>query len=260
MKKLILLISMVATSAIAYAQTATNFTCNDCSGVSHDLFTELDAGKIIVLDWVMPCGACAGPSLTAYNVVGSFQSSHPGSVFLYMADDFANTVCSSLNGWANSIGVPQNAYSLRFSNPAIDMLDYGSIGMPKIVVVGGGVNHTVFYNSNNTVNASALQAAINLALTSTGINEQNNPLSILNIYPNPADKSAEIKFVLNQPATVTIELFNLQGKRLQDIFSGPMIAGENKVEVNTAKLAAATYLVKLTGDGKTRFINLLVSH
>src|SRR6187455_3648496 len=159
MKKVLTFLVMLIGLGSLQAQTATNFTCNDCSGVSHDLFTELDAGKVIVLIWVMPCGACSGPSATCYNTVDAYQASNPGRVFLYMADDVANSSCASINNWANGNGAPQNAYSLRFSNADIDMSDYGSAGMPKIVVLGG-TSHTVFYNVNNAVNATALQSAI----------------------------------------------------------------------------------------------------
>lgn len=259
MKKLLILLAFVSVTVTVTAQTATNFTCNDCSGVSHDLFTELNAGKVIVLAWVMPCGACSGPALTAYNAVTSYQTSNPGQVFFYMVDDYANTVCASLNGWANSAGIPQNAHSLRFSNASINMLDYGATGMPKIIVLGG-VNHTVFYNANNTVNPNSLQNAITLALSSTGVNEQNSDLAALNVYPNPADKTTEIKFNLAKISTVDIELFNLEGKRMEEVFSGQLPVGENKMSINTAPLAAGTYLIKMTSEGTNRFINMVVSH
>jgi len=259
MKKIILVLVLSISTLVSTAQTATNFTCNDCSGVSHDLFTELDAGKVIVLDWVMPCGSCIGPSLTAYNIVTSYQLSVPGRVFLYMADDYANTTCSSLDSWATSIGVPQNAWSLRFSNPAIRMLDYGSNGMPKIVVLGGP-NHTVFYNANNTINSTALQNAITAALSATGINEQNNLFTSLNASPNPANTVSLLKFTILNPADVKIELFNLSGKKLQDVFSERVTPGERTVEINTSKMAAGVYLVKLSGDGENRFVNIVVSH
>src|SRR5262245_353846 len=135
MKKSILLIAVLFLSVISFAQTATNFTCNDCSGNSHDLFSELDAGKVIVLCWVMPCGTCTSPALTSYNVVQSFQASYPNQVYFYLIDDYANTTCTSLNSWGTSIGAPPSSSSLRFSNAAIDMTNYGATGMPKIVVV-----------------------------------------------------------------------------------------------------------------------------
>ena len=259
MKKVFTLLLFLFGIGAIQAQTATNFTCNDCSGTSHDLFTELDAGKVIVLVWVMPCGACVTPSVTSYNVVDSYQASHPGRVYLYMADDVANSLCSAINGWANGIGVPQNAHSFRFSNADIDMSDYGSAGMPKIVVLGG-TTHTVFYNVNNSVNATALQNAVDAALSSTGLNELSLLISELNIYPNPADDKSMIHFMLAKPSPVNIELFNMEGKLLQQVYSGKMDQGKQEVVVNTARVPAGLYLVKFTSDGKSNYMNMAVVH
>ena len=176
MKNYLLTLILAGVTSVSVAQTAVNFTCNDCAATSHDLYTELNAGKVIVLCWVMPCGACTGPALTTYNVVQSYQANNPNTVFMYLCDDYGNTTCASLNSWANNIGVTN---TIRFSNSAIDMMDYGSTGMPKIVVVGGS-NHTVYYNSNNTVDATNLQNAINSALLATGINEPGSSISTLN--------------------------------------------------------------------------------
>jgi hypothetical protein len=245
--------------AASFAQTATDFTVNDCNGNSHNLFTELDAGKVVVFVWVMPCGSCTGPALTTYNVVQTYQSSNPNRVFYYMVDDYANTSCSSLNTWANSIGVPQSASSLRFSNAAINMMDYVSTGMPKIVVVGG-TSHTVFYNANNSVNSSALQAAINSALSATGVNGPNAISASFHVYPNPLKGSGEIKVSMAKTSDVSLSLYNLEGKLIQNLFAGKMYAGENTLALNAADYSEGMYLVKLTAKGRDSYLNVVVTH
>lgn len=255
MKKQLLIIILSAASLFSVAQTAVNFNCNDCSSVNHDLFAELDAGKVIVLCWVMPCGACTGPALTTNNVVGSYVASNPNTVYMYLCDDYANTSCSSINSWKNTNNLTN---AITFSNSSINMLDYGSTGMPKIVVVGGP-NHTVFYNVNNTVNATNLQNAINAALLATGVNEPGSVTSSLNVFPNPSASAAEIKFSLEKATKVDIELFNLEGQKVQNIFSGKLSAGENKHTISLSKQAAGMYLLKLTENDKSRYINLVVS-
>jgi hypothetical protein len=131
--------------------------------------------------------------------------------------------------------------------------------MTKIVVLGGA-NHTVFYNVNNTVNATNLQNAINAALSATGINEPASTVSSFNIFPNPARNSAEIKINLEKSSDVTIELFNMEGQKLKNIFSGKLSAGENKMQIDVAGYASGMYLVKLNDGNKSTFVNLLVSH
>ena len=107
MKKYILKSLLVLfVSNVSFAQTtATDFTTNDCNGLSHHLFDELDNGNVIVISWVMPCSPCATYSLPAYSAVQSFATSHPGQVHFYMADDYANTSCSSLSGWGNNYNI-----------------------------------------------------------------------------------------------------------------------------------------------------------
>ena len=116
MKKYILKSLLVLFVAnVSFAQTtATDFTTNDCNGVSHNLFNELDNGDVIVIAWVMPCSPCATYSLPAYSAVQSFASSHPGRVHFYMADDYANTSCTSLSSCGNNYNMTNyNVKSLK---------------------------------------------------------------------------------------------------------------------------------------------------
>ena len=59
MKKTLLTAISGLFTILGFAQTtATDFTANDCGGTSHTLFTELNAGNVIVITWVMPCSSC----------------------------------------------------------------------------------------------------------------------------------------------------------------------------------------------------------
>ena len=111
MKKTLILITFIFAFVNSKAQvtTATDFTANDCNSISHHLFAELDAGKVVVVAFVMPCSACIGPSLTAYNVATSFASSNPGRVKFFLSDDLANTSCSIVSGWATNNSITPDA-------------------------------------------------------------------------------------------------------------------------------------------------------
>ena len=151
MRKLTLFITLSLISVgIVFAQ-ATDFTTDDCNGVTHNLFDSLDAGNVIVISWVMPCGPCATYTLPAYAAVQSFASSHPGQVDFYLVDDYANTACPTLVNWGISNSMSINT---AFSSSSINMSDYGSSGMPKVVVLGNA-NHSVFYNENDDKNNRA---------------------------------------------------------------------------------------------------------
>ncbi|MFH1001354.1 MAG: T9SS type A sorting domain-containing protein [Bacteroidota bacterium] len=258
MKKLILVSFFALMFSISFAQTAVNFNCNDCAGANHDLFTELDEGKVIVICWVMPCSACVGPSLTTSNVVRSFATTHPDKVIMYLVDDYANTNCNSINSWANSNGILPAA---MFSNSSIKMEDYGSTGMPKVVVVGD-VNHAVFYNANNSVNASALQSAINAAIdaTITGVPEDFGKSSSVEIFPNPSNISASLVFSLEKPSVVKVEIHDQLGREVSEMYFPSLPQGENKIDISTAGLSNGVYFIKLTEGTRSRMIKIAVAH
>jgi hypothetical protein len=203
MRSLILSIGMLLGSLSLTAQlpAAKNFNCNDCSAANHDLFTELNAGKVIVLCWVMPCSACEAPATAANNIVNNYATSHPGKVKFYLCDDYGNTSCSSLNSWATTLGLTNYT---SFSNSAIKMSDYGSTGMPKIVVLSGGSSHVVYYNQNNSLSSTAFNNAIKNAIAgSAGVTYSVQP-----------SKSITKTLVMNTASAAKISQFNTGSKKI----------------------------------------------
>jgi hypothetical protein len=258
MKKTLLSAFAILFMSIGFTQTATNFSCNDCNGVNHDLFTELDGGKVIVICWVMPCGSCVVPSLTTHNVVKSFADTHPGKVFMYLVDDYANTNCTSLNSWANNNNITS---ATLFSNSAINMLDYGSEGMPKIVVVGDE-DHTVFYNANNSVNATALQAAINTAInaTNTGLFENIDAFASAQFFPNPSSTSSKLIFSLERSSDIKIEINDHLGKIVSEMSFVNLPQGKNEIDVKTAGLDNGIYFIKISDGIGSKAIKIAIVH
>jgi len=190
MKKLLLLLLTVLSAQFGHTQTASNFTCNDCAGSNHDLFTELNSGKIIVIAWVMPCAAWISGELAGYSAVQSF----PGQAYFYLADDFANSSCATITSWANNNGM--TSCNAIFSNTAVSMTPYGTAGMPKVVVLGGS-NHTVYYNQNDaSITQSGIQNAISAAVSANGIKENSEFFSGLKVYPNPTNHSSNLTLSL----------------------------------------------------------------
>ena len=257
MKKLLLLFTVIFISAALSAQTtATNFTCNDCAGISHTLFTELDAGEVIVLTWVMPCGACIAGASTAAATVQSHATSNPGIVKFFLVDDIGNTPCSTLTLWGNSNHIPSN---FQFSNAAIHMTDYGSTGMPKTIVLGG-TNHTVYYNQSGNPSASDLQAAINSALSAnTGIIENNNVKMGLTVFPNPALNNTKLKYTLTKSAEINIEVMDVLGKKIKTISLGIQTAGNQEYKINLESFNNGIYFARLNAGDASEIVEVTIS-
>ena len=128
MKKFILknLIILLSFNTVL-AQTATDFITDDCNGVSHSLFDSLNAGNVIVLAWVMPCGPCATYTLPAYSAVQSFATSHPDRVDFYLVDDYANTACPTLVNWGISNSMSTNTAFSSTSSKSIATILVGDL-------------------------------------------------------------------------------------------------------------------------------------
>jgi hypothetical protein len=242
MKRICFSVFFILLIKVALNQGAVNFNVTTCAGEPYELFAALDAGKVVVIGWTMPCASCVLPLKTTYNVVQSYQSSHPDMLQMLLADDYANTPCNTINAWANSNSMTN---TLRFSNPAIRMLDYGSNGMPKVVVVAGP-ERRVFYNADDAVNHVELLAAIDQAIsviTSSG--EMHNASAGLKLYPNPASDKVRLSYSMEKTAEVKIQLFDQRGRMLTEVHNGITPMGDHHTYLITEHLEQGIYYVKL---------------
>ena len=242
--------------------TATDFTTNDCNGVNHNLFDSLDAGNVIVISWVMPDIVSATYSAPAYNAVQSFSTSHPGRVHFYIADDYANTTCANLINFGNYFNMPNSTF---FSSADISMSDYGTNGMPKVVVLGGD-SHTVYYNQNdNQINFNDVQTAIANALIlqtygcTDSLASNYNPLATID--DGSCDYSCTLSFSTiiasgnntDCSATLYLDLILLSGTPpysydLYDNSGNLLISGSNSSYFYYPNICNGTYYLYLTDN------------
>lgn len=259
MKKLLLSSLFTIFSLCSFGQTASNFNCNDCSNVNHDLFSELNGGKVVVICWVMPCSSCISDALAAQSACQNFSSSNPGQVYYYVADDAANTSCSTLSSWCNTNGI--TGATAKFSNSAISMSDYGASGMPKVVVLGSA-GHTVYYNENDVnVTTSGIQSAISSALSAVaaGIKDNNNSVFISPVaLPNPSKGNCKLSYNLTKSSNVVISIQNQLGQKVMEVFNGYLQQGEHTGEVNTSDFSSGIYFINFSDGEVNKKLKLFV--
>jgi hypothetical protein len=252
-----LLIALLATYS-GNSQVAVNFTCEDCTGVSHDLFTETDTGNVIVLCWVMPCISCIDPMQTTHNAVQSFQQNYPNKVFMYLCDDFADTDCTTLGDWAISIGLTNTT---NFSNASIKMSDYGFNEMNKVVVIGG-TDHVVYFRADNTVNGEDLMNAIQTAIDESPSSSMSNSGSgqfRAKIFPNPSVSITKLIIYNSISSETEISFYNQLGQKLNTIFKGNLQINENSFELNTDVLNPGIYFINIKDKMINENFKLIVS-
>lgn len=238
------------------AQTAVDFQVSDCNGDPYHFFEQLDAGKVVVIGWAMPCGSCVLPLKTTYNVVQSYEADFPGRVQMIIADDYANTPCSSIDLWKDSNGMTN---TLSFSDPAIKMTNYGSVGMPKVVVVAGD-DRLVYYNANDAVDHEALKEAIDQAI-SVILSRQEVPefVSDLVIAPNPARTETLVRLSLTKSVKASWQLTDQLGKTVLQKESVVLSAGAQRIQLDLANLQPGIYQLQLMLDQDVYRHKLLIT-
>ena len=244
MKKLVLVFAVILTANLLIGQTtATNFNVANCNGEMYNLFDDLDAGKVVVINWIMPCGPCISPTVSTYVATQAYDQE---KVKFLLVDDYANTNCAQLQTWASDYQM--NGVNI-FSNSQIKMSDYGSDGMPKAVVVGCN-SHKVYFNRNFDENNSTdgLSDAIDLALSDCGKVgiETTTANRSIQIYPNPANSSLTISS--EKSNYISFAVVNMLGEIVleKDNF-------ESGAQIDISHLPQSNYVVKIK-DEPGRFV------
>lgn len=163
--------------------TGLNFTADDCAGTAHDLFTELDAGNAVIIDLVMmgcqPCVTASNGIID--NVIPN--TSDPTRVKFYSIGYTNSVSCTQITDWQETNGFTHPV----FAGMSAQTTYYGGMGMPTVIVLGGGSAHTVHYAEqgySSSENATLIEA-LNAALAgSIGLPEPQTPTVVLS--PNPA--------------------------------------------------------------------------
>ncbi len=258
--RLLILLLILLKGITTFSQTtATDFTATDCNGNSHNLFTELNAGKIIVLVWVMPCGACISDAKAGYDAAQTFASTNPGRVIYWLVDDFGNSTCTTISSWANTNGIP-SANITVFGNAGnkIDEANFGGSGMPH-VVVAGGMNHKIYLNKKSgSNNGTAITQAINQAIT-TGIIPNEEPIKKFKLSPNPANDKLKLECSANTTEISQIEIYNIIGEKIQTINTEHYFLNSDEIEIDLPNnLPKGNYLLQLRTENDSQSIRFTV--
>ena len=68
-------------------------------------------------------------------------------------------------------------------------------------------------------------------------------------YPNPFNGSTKIRFEINKKATVSIEIFDITGKKLVELVNKQFTSGQYEVDYTTNDNSSGVYFYSLSVDG-----------
>ena len=237
---------------VSSQSTAVDFEQAECEGASHHLFTELDAGNVVILEFVMlNCAPCIVGTKALESITAPYENSHPGRVHIYSFGFLNSYTCDQILGWKNDN---------EFTHPVFDdgeeqVAYYGGMGMPTIVVVGTN-EHKVFFQSIGYTPAidDEIAQALDSALlyNPTGVGEKD-PVSGFRIYPTLVSDHFNVE-ISEDISGSEILLFDSFGRAV--LTSG--ISGTGRTSIPVTGLSKGLYIARIRQNnglsGGTRLI------
>ena len=78
-------------------------------------------------------------------------------------------------------------------------------------------------------------------------------------YPNPSKLDINITVFLNETTSYDIDIFDVLGNKLNQVFNGVGTKGENKLKIATDELASGTYYLVLNLEGKKYYNKFVIA-
>lgn len=138
------------------------------NGRQYDLYAQMDSGFVIVHEYVMmSCRPCITAGKGLENIVNSLRKLHPGRVKYFQTVFEDETDAATMKKWVKDNGFTPDAV---FIKGAKEVEFYGGMGMPTILVLGGGKRHKGYYKRlgysprDNGVIIKAIRRALSLSV------------------------------------------------------------------------------------------------
>lgn len=137
------------------------------SGSNVDLFNVLDSGYVIVHEYIMVnCRPCITAGKGLSYVIDNLKKEYPGRIKFFQTVYEDETSCDSMVSWVSQHSFKPDGV---FVKGAEEVAFYGGMGMPTIVVLGGGMRHKGYYKKqgysprDNSYLITAIKRAIKLS-------------------------------------------------------------------------------------------------
>ena len=96
------------------------------------------------------------------------------------------------------------------------------------------------------------------SLSGSDINSQTLAGNEIKLYPNPANSDTKLYLELNNSSNVSIQIIDLNGRLVNDVFNNKMSVGSYNIDINNLdNLATGVYYVKVRLDNNETFLPLV---
>ncbi len=159
-KSIFLLVSLFSgwLPAISQPTTALDFSMIDCNGQFHNLYSELNSGNAIIMEfWMDGCAPCIVAGKALDSMYKELKATC-GKVRYYQTVFNDNSHCNVVLNWYNTNGFS----SVPFDSGAAQVAYYGGFGMPTVAVAAGNTHQLLYLNNHGfpTGDTALVAAAI----------------------------------------------------------------------------------------------------
>lgn len=240
--------------------TAMDFNRKDCDGNMQNLFSDLNSGKAVILEYFMlSCAPCPAAGTVLEAMKANLLSQYPGQIKFYMIAYTNSYSCAQTKNFVTSNGFS----AIPMDSGAVQVAYYGGMGMPTIVIAGGATHQLLgspyqgFTPSDTTTMAADIRTFLN---SQVGIKENVNKISDLSVFPNPSSSELNVKLVLKETSSIVIDVLDITGRTVANLFSDKVPAGNFSKTFNTQTLPAGNYMLKIMANGSVTNQKLSIVH
>jgi hypothetical protein len=79
----------------------------------------------------------------------------------------------------------------------------------------------------------------------------------MNAFPNPFPNNLQIAFELENPSSVSVELQNMLGQKVNIVNAEYYSSGKHELTIETSGLSKGIWICRITTDGESKTIKLL---
>lgn len=263
MKKLLLSISLFAMGAqFAAAQTtlttAVNITATTIDGQPYDLFTSLNAGKYVVLDFMFTnCGPCQNCAPKLWQAFTDYGCNGPGSQieFVSINRDDNNAV---MHTWEATHMNATGPYPIGISGTQGSATGgaqtfystYGISAFPTMILIAP--NKTILEQDMWPINTAAdfttyFQAhGLNPTPCLVGITETEKAENSFSVYPVPASNNLTVKSSVYD--LTEIKITDLMGKT---VYLSKPESNITSANIDITSLQSGIYFAEVSMNGTT---------
>ncbi len=233
--------------------TSTTFSVPVNVRAATDLNGDYRLVLVLTEDGVQNAAAPAGSNWEQHNYYSGQANS--GSYALPTSSTFGD-----FHALANPIPAGQIHYDFvaRSITPSVS----GTAGvLPSTMTVNNTYSATLTATLDPSWNQSRMRAVVMLLNNATGavMNTVNStlPLGVSNVsagiskfsvYPNPTNDAASASIQLDAASKVTVEMFDVLGRKIASLPEVKLPAGEHTVQLPLSNLASGLYNVKITTE------------